>query len=130
MFIDTTNPSGFRPHGEAAAPTAWDRHVRRARALCAGQSRVDPMFTRTDEQLAQALLRIEVRSNPAAKLAQLDAFYASNGVRRGDDKRGDALSVPQITPSVREPNDRVISLLTQDAPLSAADWAEIDGIAA
>lgn len=87
MFIDTTNPSGFRPYGTAIAPTAWDRHVTRARGLCAGQGRVDPMFTRTDEHLAQALLQIEVLNNPAAKLAQQDAFFARNGVRRGDDKR-------------------------------------------
>jgi hypothetical protein len=84
MFTDTRTPSAFRPISSA---TAWDGHVAKARAIAAGAGVSHPLFTRTDEQLAQALLQIETLCNPAARLAQMDAFFAANGVRRGDDKR-------------------------------------------
>jgi hypothetical protein len=97
MFTDTRTPSAFRPVSDATMfrpsiardvePKTWSDFVALARATAAGQGVAHPLFTRTDEQLAQALLQIETRCNPAAKLAQMDAFYTANGVRRGDDKR-------------------------------------------
>lgn len=84
MITDTRNPSAFRPVSSA---TEWDRHVAKARATTAGAGIAHPLLRVTDEQLAQALLQIETRCNPAARVAQMDAFYAANGVRRGDDKR-------------------------------------------
>jgi hypothetical protein len=84
MFTDTRTPSAFRP---VSRNTAWEGHVAKARATTAGAGIAHPLLHVTDEQLAQALLQIETRCNPAARLAQMDAFYAANGVRRGDDTR-------------------------------------------
>lgn len=70
-------------------PKTWDDYVAEARATTAGAGVSHPLFTRTDEQLAQALLNIETLANPAARLAQQDAFFDRYGVRRGDDQRGE-----------------------------------------
>lgn len=51
-----------------------------------------PLMTRTDAQVAQAMLAIDPMFGSAeAKLARMDAFFAAHGVRRGDDLRGEAL---------------------------------------
>ena len=42
---------------------------------------------------------------------------------------GDAVSVPQITATVCEPNGRLLSLLLASRPITTAEWAEIEASA-
>lgn len=61
----------------------------RSRAITVGAGISSPLLTATEAQLARALVDMDVAMFPALKVERQDRFYALNGVRRGDDHRGD-----------------------------------------
>lgn len=71
-----------------ATPRTW-AEVQALAATARGITH--PLLTRTDAQVAQAMLAIDPMFDSAeAKLARMDVFFAAHGVRRGDDLRGSA----------------------------------------
>lgn len=81
-------PASFRRRSIAVAPKTYADYLAEARARQAGRGIASRFLTVTDEELAQADLRLTSLIDPAAKLAMQDHFFAVHGVRRGDDCRG------------------------------------------
>lgn len=82
------------PLSKALMQSAKQRHKTlaeieaHAAAITKGAGFSSPFLSVTDRQLADAIVRMEVRTNPVALVEQQDRFFARNGVRRGDDLRG------------------------------------------
>lgn len=68
-------------------PKVYADYLAEARERQAGKGVASKFLTVTEDELAQADLRIMAWRDPMVDVAVQDEFYRLYGVRRGDDKR-------------------------------------------